>query len=485
MNIDSLVNVLSCVVGREKCNTYLELAVEYLNKDNRKAIAYSDSAYTIAKEIPDSLVMLKSWRYRGLAFRYLNEVDSSIYSFEKCFTIARANRFRAEFITILNGLSISYIYKANYDKALYFSFKSLQLREEDGDLERISICLNNIGLIYYKLMNYNKSLEYYLRSLKIRREINDRYDLVILFSNISLAYTYLGNYKDAAHYAEQAFVECSDRCDDYQKTQMFYARGMVLFHSDTNADDAISYFTESYNIAKRCKSDRFIVDNADKLAALLMNKKQYRLAEGYLKEAELAVVGGTYNLEQIVLYRRFFKLYSIERNWPEKFLYQKKYIELKDNVFNEKLIENLSTIQSDYLERDRNAKIVSQARMLDLKNVMIARQKWLNILTGVIPLLLLVLVYVLYRRNRQSKNINLLLNERITERMKELNASCEIVQQKLCKKDLILKQSISEFNNSIRAAREVCSLAKESDDHAYFRQIDLYMSALSEMLCRI
>lgn len=483
IQIDSLKHVLRYATNKERINIYIDLAWEYSSNDYYVTLQYADSAYASAVVVGDSLGIVKSLRFKGKALRRLNKIDSSINVEELALNIASRNRFTSEYVKVLNGLSINYIYKANYDKALDFSFKSLQLREEDGDLEKVSICLNNIGLIYYKLVNLNKSLEYYLRSLKIKREINCRYDLVVLLCNISLVYTYLGNYKEGLSYATQAFKECDDLCDDYSKLQMFFARGMVLFQSDTDAEDAIRYFTESYNIAKRCKSDRFILDNADKLAALLMKKKQYRLAEDYLKEAEL-VEGETYNRERIVLYNRFFELYSIERNWPEKFLYQKKYIELKDSVFNEQLIENLSTIQSDYLERDRNAKIVSQTRMLDLKNEMIARQKWLNILMGAIPLLLLVLVYVLYRRNQQSKNINLLLNERITERMKELNASCEIVQQKLCERDLIRKQGISEFNNSIRVAREVCSLAKEGDDHVYFRQIDLYMSALSEMLCR-
>jgi tetratricopeptide (TPR) repeat protein len=480
--IDSLKHALTTATNKEKIDIYIDLVSEYLSKDDLTTLQYADSAYSSALLVSDSLGMVKSLRCKGIALRRLNELDSSISVGEKALNIASRNGYTTEYVKVLNGLSLNYIYKANYDKALDFAFQSLQLREKDGDPEKISICLNNIGLIYYKIKNYNKSLEYYLRCLKIKREISDKWDLVILLSNISLAYTYSCNYRDGMSYAIQAFDECGDLCDDNSRAQMFFARGMVSFLSKTQTREAIHYFTESYNIAQKNHNDRFIVDNADKLAHLLANENQYKLAERYLREAESAIEGSAYHLELAVLYKRFFELYSIKGNWSAKSRYQGKYLHLKDSIFNRKLVENLSTIQSDYLERDRNARIVYQAEMLALRSKIIDRQIWLSILIGAIAFLLIVLVYILYRRNRQSKETNKLLNKRILERTEELNASCRVVQQKLHGRDLLLNRSISNLNNSITTAREICSLTKKADGHDYFMQMDIYMYALDEML---
>jgi hypothetical protein len=283
-------------------------------------------------------------------------------------------------------------------------------------------------------------------------------------------------------YVKQAFDECDSPCDDYFRTQVLFARGMVSFLSDTNSNEARYYFTKSYNIARRSNYDRFIVDNADKLACLLMKENQYKLAERYLKEAESAIEGRVYHLELAVLYKRFFELYSIKGNWSAKSRYQEKYIHLKDSIFNEKLIENLSTIQSGYLERDRKARIIYQAEMLSLKNEIIDGQNRLSILAGATAFLLIGLVYILYRRNRQSKKTNDLLSKRILERREELNASCRVVQQKLHGRDLLLNRSISNLNKSITTAREFCSPVKKGDGSEYFQQIDIYMSTLNEML---
>lgn len=480
--IDSLKHALANAIDKEKIDIYSDLALVYLNKDGLTTLQYADSAYVLSMITGDSLGMVKSLRCKGTALRKLNEIDSSIILGEKALSIAGRNRFTAEYAKALNGLSIGYFYKANYDKALDFAFQSLQWREKDGNLEKISICLNNIGLIYYKLDNFNKSLEYYLRCLKIKREVNDKKDLVTLLANISLVYTYSGNCGDGMSYVKQAFDECDDLCDDYSKTQMLFARGMVFFLCDTNTGKAIYDFTESYKIAKKNDDDRFIVDNADKLACLLMKENQYKQAEHYLKEAELAIEGRVYHLELAALYKRFFTLYSINRNWPAKCRYQEKYIHLKDSVFNRKQVENLSTIESDYLERDRKARIIYQAEMLSLKNEIIDGQNRLSILAGATAFLLIVLVYILYRRNRQSKETNDLLNKRILERREELNASCRIVQQKLRRRELLLKGSMSKLNNSITTVREICSPAKKRDGSEYFQQIDIYMSTLNEIL---
>lgn len=480
--IDSLKHALANATDKEKIDIYFNLASEYLYKDDFTTRLYADSAYASAMLVGDSLGIVKSLRCKGIALRRLNKLDSSIRVGEEALNIAKRNRFTLEYIKVLNGLSLSYIYKANYDKALDFAFKSLQLREKDGDPEKISVCLNNIGLIYYKIKNYNKSLEYYLRCLEMKREINDKWDLVTLLSNISLAYTYSGNFSDGMSYAMQAFDECDNLCDADSRTQMFFARGMVSFLSNTNTHEAIYYFTESYNIAQGNDNDRFIVDNADKLAYLLMKENQYKSAEHYLKDAELAIEGRGYHLELTVLYKRFFELYSIKGNWSAKSRYQGKYIHLRDSIFNEKLIENLSAIQADYLERDRKARIIYQAEMLSFKNEIIDGQDRLSILAGATAFLLIVLVYILYRRNRQSKETNDLLNKRILERREELNASCRIVQQKLRRRELLLKGSISKLNNSITTVREICSPAEKRDGSEYFQQIDIYMSTLNEIL---
>jgi len=166
--IDSLRSLLVRKVGIEKCELLYQLAYEYFEVDNALSLEFSAHPFKEALKIGDSLLFVKAGRIRASAFERLEQVDSSIAVSIQILPIALHNGYSRELKYILNTLGVTYVLKAQYDKALSYHFRSLNLREKFEDDYAVSIALNNIGMVFYKIKGYRMALSYFERALKLR-----------------------------------------------------------------------------------------------------------------------------------------------------------------------------------------------------------------------------------------------------------------------------------------------------------------------------
>ncbi len=87
-------------------------------------------------------------------------------------------------------LNIGAIYedKSNHELALQYYTKSMRISENSGNAKELAISLNNIGSIYRKQRKFNEALLFHNRSLKYLKEINDSLDMAITSNNLGLIY---------------------------------------------------------------------------------------------------------------------------------------------------------------------------------------------------------------------------------------------------------------------------------------------------------
>jgi signal transduction histidine kinase len=97
-------------------------------------------------------------------------------------------------------IKIGLIYKhlKNYDLALEYSYKSLELyRQLEDDWGGTAPILNNIGTIWYEKESYEKALDYYNSALELYEIVNDEQGISVVSHNTGNINTRLGNYRKA------------------------------------------------------------------------------------------------------------------------------------------------------------------------------------------------------------------------------------------------------------------------------------------------
>lgn len=506
--IDSLKHLLQTPIDDEvRCDIMYHLATQYAHNDNELALEYAEKGFHYAVQVNDSLRITRGGRIRGQLLRALERVDESIEVFNEFLPVAERNKnksagFRNQYRYILNGLAIAHTFQANYDKALGYLFKSLIECERDGTKADISVALNNIGLVYFKLKNYEKAIEYYSQSYDMKRIARDHFDLDRLLINIGLCYNQLKDFNRSQDYFYNAFVECGEDCDTEIKIEGKFGLGVANYNLG-EYEIAIEYFQESYELSKENGSKRFLAENLVYLSHIYLRYEKFDTVRSVLNEAEGLAAEAGYNQLLIEIYKDFFSLYKEQESFQNASFYQSKYIKLKDSIYSDELITNLTKVSTNYEER-RNIAIIAS------KEEALSRQKMFNVAIAVIAILAGSLVFVLYRSNLVKKRVNLDLSEAkatienqnkqlttlnrnlekmVDARTMELQIANEALKRVNDELDNFIYKTSHDIRGPLASLRGICNVAimdvKDPLSLDYFSKLDSTAEKLNTILTRL
>ena len=370
---------------------------------------------------------------------------------------------------VLNLIALCHSFRAEYDKALQFHLESLTLRRQAGDLGQVAISLNNIGLLFYKLKNYHKAVRYFRESLKLKNQANDTWDMEFLKINIGLTHANLGNLDSAQYFTTAALEVCEPDCSTPVKMHSEFSRGLIAFIAKNNKQ-AEKHFLNSYDLAGALQDERMQMANIDYLSDIYTGEKMTRTAIEFLCRAENL----TRNIEIhctpeiLKIYKHLYQAFSKEQDFTNMARYQAKYIALKDSVYNEELTINLMKIQSNYLERENEARLASNARVLSLNGKIIRYQRTLAICVIGFAILLIVVTAVLIRTNRREKTLNRTLDKKILERTRILEERGGMARKLVIERRLAVTRSMRRIKALLATIEGLCRVALSdviSNDH--------------------
>ena len=487
--IDSLKSLLSASSGTAKYDILFALAYEYSDVNDSLSLIYTDELYSLAHQMGDSSRIVKAGRIKAGQLRRLERLDEAIDVALNVLQIARRHNNLIEIKLLLNSLALSHTLMAEYDKALKYNFESLIAREAEGSKQEISIALNNIGLIYYKLKDYNKSIEYYTRSLVLKKEADDQHDLDRLLINIGLSYNYLENYSEGKKYFEKALSICVDDCSYLIKLESQHGLGVSYFFGTANYTEALIHFQRSFEVAKKIDNARFQAENLIYMARIHTKNGDYAMASKMLLESERLSSAKGYNLLLIETYIHFSKLYNEVNDFKNEALYQAKYISLKDSIYNDDLIKNLTRVQSEYEERENLKTIAEKDEVLKLKEEVISRQRQQYIFVIAITLLILSLaVALMWAGKLQRKANRLLADSRANLAKKVEERTAELLRVNIELDNFIYKTS-HDIRGPLATFKGLCMVAlfdiKDSVGLELVRLLDLTADKMNTILNRL
>jgi len=454
--IDSLRSRLATRNGLDRFDVLYELVFEYLEKEDfQQSLASIEEAKELAFHFGDSLRIVKTGRVKGQILQRLDRQGEAIIEFQKVLRVSMRGNFVNEYTNILNALAIAYSYQANYDKALQFHFECLQLREKGSNLEDISATLNNIGFVYYKLNNYEKALEYYKRILDQSYDVSFKHTL---FINIGLCYNELHDFSTARKFIDDGLRLCAPICSEVTKLQGKFALGVSLFYLH-KPKEAEENFLISYELAKKQKEKRYQIESLIHLAMINNNRGQFDAVKNFLKEAESVADETEYNALLINIYRQYSELYNKTKDYENAAIYQRKYIILKDSIYSQELMKNLTRVQTNFEEREHIKTIKDQDAVLALKEETLRRQAAENRFYVVIAIMVFALAALMLMLFRLTRRANERLETRVDERTKELNDSNDALKKVNGEMDNFIYKTSHDIRGPLASLKGICNVA--------------------------
>jgi signal transduction histidine kinase len=450
VKIDSLQALLQGASGPQKSDILFQLVIQHVNWNNPQALKYAIEGYENAKQVGDTFRIVKGARYKGQYYRRVDSLNLSILSFNEAMTIANRHRgdkaIFEEYKNSLNGIASTYLYLAEYEKALQYYLAALEIREQENDKGEASIILNNVGLVYFKLRDYKSALFYYDKSRNYKLESKNFFDLDRLYINIGLCHNQIQNYEEAKKNFNAGFAVCKDKCSNPIRMEGQFGLGVANYF-ENNFEVALTHLKNSFEIAKEAGNTRFQGENLVYMAKVNIKLDNGKEAIKILGEAEKLIKQVSYNELLIDIYRQYSIIYNRMEDFRNASLYQHKYITLKDSVYNDDLIGDLAKIQTNYAERENLKKIAD-------KDEVIERQRSFQFAIVIIAVLAALLIFVLFRTNSVRKKVNLALSD--------AKAIIEDQNRQLLSSNYNLDRELKEKNTELQKANE--SLLRVNDE---------------------
>lgn len=289
--LDSLKKVLAIAKSpQEKVATLPLISEAYRNINRDSARAYAERTLEFSANGDCPKCIAKAYNMLGSLEWQLTHYDAALGYYGQARDLCRANNLTKGEAGVLNNMSLIYIVKGQYNKALDMLNQSLMIKEqlndslgiantylnigtvyETQDKKDLSIAyfqkavtmyrklhspielakaLNNLGEVYTKTKDYETALQYCIEALQIRRAENDRYNIAASYATISGIYRSKRNFARAhenINFAISAFQELGQKQDE---ADMIARKGRIFF-KEKNYTDALAHFSRAYDMAER------------------------------------------------------------------------------------------------------------------------------------------------------------------------------------------------------------------------------------------
>jgi len=168
---DSIINSMKALPDTSKLSILKDYALNELHRSLRTGLKYADKRMEIASELNNLKEIAGTWHIYGNLYITAELYDEAKNSYQKALTIYDSLGRAEEKASILHNLGLLYFHKDDSANSIDYFKRSVKIRKESLDNQRVGDELTTLGEIYLAYKNYTSSLSYLLEALEYYKGI--------------------------------------------------------------------------------------------------------------------------------------------------------------------------------------------------------------------------------------------------------------------------------------------------------------------------
>lgn len=236
----------------------------------------------------------------------------------------------------------------DYQKAIEYDFKSLEIAKMIDNKKLIAISLNNIGLVYSNQKPYyDKALLYFKEYLKISIEADNETEIMGANMNIGMQFQRMQQFDSAEYYYNIAF-DLAKKLDKKHHIAISYSFLAEIENMKGNDKQYRKFAFKSINILKK---EGYLID----LAAAYYDLSDWFLENNNI-DSSLYYSNAMFDIAdeyELGMYKqnallRLSDIYKSDKDYRKAYDNLRAYIELKDSIISQETKEKLAQLQTIY-----------------------------------------------------------------------------------------------------------------------------------------
>ncbi|MCK5104403.1 MAG: tetratricopeptide repeat protein, partial [Cyclobacteriaceae bacterium] len=353
----------------------------------------------------------------GLLYQEQGNYDSALVFNEKAAEIFLSYNDSLKYASSLDLFSSIHNEKGNYFLNLKYATEAADIFHKYGDELREADALIKIGMGFGVLEDYRSAIEYYESAIKLYQKHDDKHWENFAIQKIAQAYLSMNDLTKADSIIDYS-LQLSDSLGAIQTLSEGYDVKGEIFFAKGEFNRAIEYFQKALKTNEDAADSTFIATEHISIGRCY---QQLGLSDkamnSYLSVLPISLkMDVKENLKTI--YANVSELYEHSGNEGQAFNYYKKYVNVKDSIYNNEKSRLIADMQTKY-DTDRKEKEIA----LQNQTITILEQKAeiqelirMRLIVSIVVVVIFFLLgfYVLWLRMKKNKLKQEIENERLT-----------------------------------------------------------------------
>jgi len=405
---------------------------------------------SIYKKLGDSAKIGKIFNQVGLLCERLYKYDSALIFHKYALKCLERHGERVDYAAVSNNIALIIWRNGAFAEALPYFETALEIRKSLKNDKLIGMSYNNIGTLYWRWGNYEKALENFNQALRYRETTKDTHGYVLTLNNIGLVYQRINQLDKALELYDEAIQLSNKNKFPFGKAYTYHNMGQLYnakkdftkalecsqlslenyrlirerggeisaLNSMGEYNENLGRFSQAFNNYQKALETAITLEDRYSTSQVYFNlgrvsnkMKEIEKSIGFVDQClSMALKQGLKELVKESYYLQS-KNYALLKDYKRSLDYMNLYNEIKDSLYNEKLITDLSNWRIKY---ETEKKIIENNMLRDQNSRIqdeIAKQKFLTRLLILASLIILIIVAFVYRLYYLKKKTNLELIE--------------------------------------------------------------------------
>lgn len=457
-------------------NDYLKPFRNDTTKLKELAQKFEDNKYLEGKTYVENLL--------GIQFRNFSLYQKAITTHKAALeTAKRANSIEFRVFS-LNMLGVDYRKIDANRTALDYNHEALTLadtvKEPSLGLRRsIAVSLNSMGNIYLLLKQYDLAIEQFKKSQEIENSIDNKLGLAINYQNIGYAKDAQGKLDEALEYYKKSLA-INQKINNTFGLIICNSSVANIYIKQGKPTKALQLIKGNLGTAEKLGNQEYLAYEYLNLGWAQTKLHLFDKAEKNLKKG--LDIAKTYNFASALsyAYSHLSELFENKNDFKTALNYQKLSEEFDAKITNERTIQYVNDLIIKYDRERQNNQIKSLAKQNEIAQLQLVKNRniWVTIL--VIFILLVAILYFLYRQRLLENQKRILTLEQDVSRAQMnphfiFNALNSIKHYIINNEKKNAVHYLNKFSKLVRKILESSSL-KEVALQDELETMDLYMN---------
>lgn len=325
-----------------RIDTLVDMGVEVRSIDVEHAMKMAEDIISRSKTVGYARGIGRGLNLKGSCFWLQGEYDDGLATLKDALSIAERINDRGLEARVLHNYGNIYRDMGDFANAVTHFERALTINEEIGDELSLSIILASISNLLYDLNDYDSALEYALKCLPIFEREHNRSSLINIYNTLGNIYFKKEQYEEALQYFQENLKHSEPETAAYVMAESGLGK---VYYKMQDFGNSSKYLTDALREAQLLGNvevqiichfylGRLYMDDGNYRQALHSLNAAYTLADEYMRRHDLVSV-----------HEMMSVLYDKMGDIPNAFHHLKSYEKLKEEIFQQKIINELRNLQ--------------------------------------------------------------------------------------------------------------------------------------------